>query len=287
MKSRALALLLSLVAAGACGRPESAPPRAEAFRVVTSFYPMYVIALNVTQGVPGVSVRALNRTFFGCLHDYQLTTDNMRALSEADALVVNGAGMETFLEKIVRQNPRLRVIEAARGIPLIDSNPHVWVSVAGAIREVRNVARGLAEADPPHADSYAANAEIYVAKLEALKRRMAENLAAARGKPIVTFHEAFPYFAEEWGLKVVAVVERDPGSAPSAKELEETIRAIRSAGVSALYVEPQYPAHAAEAIALETGARIYMLDPAVTGPDDPDGYIRIMEKNLEVLKASL
>jgi zinc transport system substrate-binding protein len=82
------------------------------------------------------------------------------------------------------------------------------------------------------------------------------------------------------------VVEREPGSEPSARELGNTVDLVRKAGIKTLFSEPQYPATAADTIARETGAKIYMLDPAVTGPNAPDAYINIMENNLEVLKTA-
>jgi len=85
----------------------------------------------------------LTRPTTGCLHDYQLTPEDMRTLSAAEIFVVNGGGMESFLDKAVAQLPRLQVINASQGIPLLRNsdgagdNPHVWVSVTGAQRQVR------------------------------------------------------------------------------------------------------------------------------------------------------
>jgi zinc transport system substrate-binding protein len=112
-------------------------------------------------------------------------------------------------------------------------------------------------------------------------------LAPYKGRKIITFHDAFPYFAEEFGLSIAAVVEREPGSAPSAKDLSETIDLIRKAGIKVLFSEPQYPATAVETIARETGAKVYLLDPGVTGPDDPGAYITIMKANLKTLLEAL
>ena len=85
-------------------------------------------------------------------------------------------------------------------------------------------------------------------------------------------------------MKIAAVVEREPDSEPSARELAETVDLIKRTGMAVLFSEPQYPSSAADAIAKETGAKVYMLDPAVTGPDNYDAYLKIMEGNLEVLK---
>lgn len=272
-----------------------AQSEAKSWRVVTSFYPMYVATLNVAAGVPGVQVINMTRPVTGCLHDYQLAPEDMVTLTTADAFVVNGAGMESFLDKAIRHNRRMRIIEASAGIELIRAgaepdgavNPHVWVSVSDHIRQVANIATGLAQADPAHAARYTANAAAYTAQLETLRTEMHQALAAAKGRPIVTFHEAFPYFAREFGLRVAAVVEREPGAEPNAQELAETIRIVRAAGVEALFAEPQYPAKAAELIARETRAKVYTLDPAVSGPLQADAYLVIMRRNLQILTEAL
>ncbi len=145
----------------------------------------------------------------------------------------------------------------------------------------------MSRVDPGNAPQYEKNSREYIARLEALRREMHDGLDAYRGTPIVTFHEAFSYFAEEFGLKIVGVIEREPGSAPSARELADTIGIIKKLRVKALFSEPQYPAAAAETIARETGVRLYLLDPAVTGPATPDAYIDTMRKNLATLKVAL
>jgi len=198
--------------------------------------------------------------------------------------------MESFLDKIIAQHPNLKIIQLSEGIPLIKGegnegdNPHLWVSISNAIIQVKNLGKAMGEFDPSHKELYVKNTANYVAKLETLSQNMHSELAPYKGRAIITFHEAFPYFAQEFGLKISAVVEREPGSEPSAKELAETIDLIKKNDIPALFSEPQYPAAAVQTIAEETGAKVYVLDPAVTGPDDYDAYINIMENNLVVLK---
>ena len=259
-------------------------------KIVASFYPMYIMAKNVAKDVPGVSVQNLTPPLTGCLHDYTVTTNDMKKLADAQVFVANGAGMESFLDKIIAQHPNLKIIQLAEGIPLIKGegnegdNPHLWVSISNAIIQVKNLGKAMEEFDPAHEDLYLKNTANYVAKLEALRKKMHSELAPYKGRSIITFHEAFPYFAQEFGFKIAAVVEREPGSEPSAKELADTIELVKKNGIPALFSEPQYPASAAETIAKETGAKVYVLDPTVTGPDDYDAYINIMENNLAALK---
>lgn len=257
-------------------------------RLLSSFYPMYIMALNVAAGIPGVSVENLTPPFTGCLHDYALTTDDMKKIAGADIFIANGAGMEAFLDKVIAQYPGLKVINLTQGVRFIkeglEVNPHVWVSISDAIAQVNNLGRALEGLDPLNAKSYFQNTAEYVGRLETLREKMRSELAPYKGRQIVTFHEAFSYFAQEFGLKIAAVVKREPASEPSAKELAQTIDLIKRLKIKALFSEPQYPTISAEAIAKETGAKVYILDPAVTGPDNPDAYIKIMEENLKVLK---
>ena len=284
-QSALLLAALCLVSAGFAG--EGKP-----LKVLASFYPMYVMALNVVGDTPGVTVECMTEPITGCLHDYQLTPSNLKTLAGADIFIANGAGMETFIEKALQQSPHLHVIVASKGIPLaFGNNPHVWVSLGGAMEETRNIAKGLAAADPAHAAAYEANAARYVARLDALRREMHAVLDGLKHREIITFHEAFPYFASEFHLEIVGVVEREPGSEPSAGELAHTIQLVRKSHVKALFVEPQYPAKSAEIIQRETGVPVSILDPAVTGPKEPaqarDSYLRAMESNLKTLAKAL
>ena len=226
LQAIALSALLLLFAAG-CAR-EELPAKAEGtFHIVTSFYPMYVATLNITKGIDGVEVVNMTKPQTGCLHDYQLTPEDMKKLEQADAFVVNGAGMEAFLDKAAARQKDMKIIEASKDIELLqegdEPNPHVWVSVTDAIAQVENIAAQLAEADPKHAAAYEKNAKGYVAKLEALKTEMHGVVDSLPNKNIVTFHEAFPYFAKEFNLQIAAVIEREPGSQPTPQEIEQTV----------------------------------------------------------------
>ncbi|MFA4884595.1 MAG: metal ABC transporter substrate-binding protein [Desulfotomaculaceae bacterium] len=292
------ALLLStVILLSSCGGQSPAAPEKKAdgktFTIVTSFYPIYISAMNVAKDVPGVKVVNMTQKTTGCLHDYQLIPDDLKTLSEAQVFIINGAGMEAFVDKVVSQLPNLKIIEASKGIPLIKGegeegdNPHVWVSISNDIQQTKNIGLQLAALDPDHAAQYSANTTVYAAKLEELQARMHQTLDGIKNRDIITFHEAFPYFAQEFKLNIATVIEREPGSEPSAAELAETIETVREAKIKALFAEPQYPTKAAETIANETGAKVFILDPVVTGPMEPDAYIKIMEANLRTLEEAL
>ena len=289
-------LAACLLFAGCGGAPAAQTQKAGdgTFHIVTSFYPMYIDVINLTDGVEGVTVTNMTKPQTGCLHDYQLTTEDMKTLEKADAFVVNGAGMESFLDKVIKMQEGMTVIDASRGIELMEedgeANPHVWLSITKDIEQVKNIRDQLKEADPAHADQYEANAETYLAKLEVLKAEMHAALDDVPHKDIVTFHEACPYFAEEFGLHILGVIEREPGADPTPAELETTIEQVKELPVKVLFAEPQYSPAAAETIARETGAKLYSLDPVVTGeatPDAKDAYLDAMRKNMETLKEAL
>ena len=290
-----LLLVLSVALVGCGGTDKGAEKKSvEPFRIVTSFYPMYVATINITDGVDGVEVYNMTKPQTGCLHDYQLMTEDMKTLEKADAFVINGAGMEDFMDKVTEQQKKLKVIDASRGIELIHDdegdNPHVWLSVTDEIAQVRNIADQLKEADPAHADKYEKNAAAYIEKLTALKNEMHAALDNVPHKDIVTFHEAFPYFAKEFNLNIIGVVEREPGTEPTPTELQETIEQVNALPTKVLFTEPQYSPAAAETIARETGAKIYTLDPVVTGEATSaakDAYIDTMKKNMKVLQEAL
>ena len=273
--------------------------------IVTSFYPMYVLTLNVTDGVDGVTVQNMAEQNVGCLHDYQLQTRDMVALEGADALVINGGGMEQFMDKVLTLRADLPIIDASEGIEMFPSdeehdhdahghddhdelyNAHVWLDPNRAIRQVRNIADGLAEADPANAEAYRANAERYIAQLTALDAELKAQLAPFAGTDIITFHEAFAYFADAYSLHVAGVIANEPGEEPSTRDIADTCDLVTELGIKTLFVEPQYPQKAAETIARETGASIYTLDPCVSGDGTKESYETIMRENAKVLTEAL
>lgn len=270
-------------------------------KIVTSFYPMYILTSNITKDIENIEVTNLTKPYTGCLHDYSISTNEMKILEDSDIFVINGANMEAFMEKVIKQMPNLKIIEASQDIQLLENscnekhndnkehevNPHVWLSISKAIEQVKNIEKMLCEYDPLNEEKYEKNANEYIRKLENLKEEMHNELDNIEDKNIITFHESFPYFAEEFGLNIVGVIEREPGSQLGAKELKETIELIKSLEVKAIFTEPQYPAKIAETIKSETGVKVYTLDPIVTGEMDLDSYTNIMKDNLKTLKEAL
>ncbi len=288
-------LLLSTSLLTGCGsnEPQTSPKDGQ-LHIVTSFYPMYIATANITKGVEGVQLTNMTKPQTGCLHDYQLTTDDMKTLEKADVFVANGADMESFLDKVIKEHKNLTVIDASKDISLLEENgqpnPHVWLDVDNAIKQVENISQQLCDADPNHAEAYKANAAVYIGKLKELQAYMNNELKDISHRDIVTFHEAFPYFAQEFNLSIIKVIEREPGTEPSPQELEDIIKDVNKLPAKVLFTEPQYSPTAAETIARETGAHIYALDPIVTGEANEqalDAYINAMKQNTQTLKEAL
>ena len=293
--------------------------------VVTSFYPIYLFVRNLCDGIPEITVRNLAAPDFGCLHDYQLTVSDMKALSRADVFCVNGAGMEEYLVHVYEALPELRVVDASEGpaeVLLLDDdgdplehdhddddheddhdedhheehghhhhdmNPHIWMSAANAVAMVRNLAEGLCEMMPQYETAIRQNCAETVERFEKLDNELSTGLAVLPSKDIVTFHEAFPYFAQAYGLNVVAVMAVEPGDSLNPREMMDLVYTERELGNPPLFTEPQYDSPIAQTIADETGAAIYQLDPCVTGSEDPPltYYEDVMRENLRVLLEAL
>ena len=269
--------------------------------VVTSFYPVWIMTLNLTRGLEDhVTVRNLAAPSVGCLHDYQLQTSDMKVLSGADAFVVNGAGMEAFLPEIARALPHLPVIEASEGIDLLENgdavkileseeeevNSHLWLDPVRAVRMAENIAAGLVRLMPEEESVISANLQDYRSRLETLDQQLREGLEDLPRRDIVTFHEAFPYFAAAYGLHVVAVVSKEPGEVLTPAQMSVLVREIIRLGNPPLFVEPQYTDLSAQTLSRETGSSVWSLDPMVTGPEENvpfDYYETVMLQNMETL----
>lgn len=305
MKRIIAAMVLLCVLFGCCAFADGA---AQEQIIVTSFYPMYVFAQNVAKDVPGVQVVNLADQSVGCLHDYQLATRDMVTLEEADALVINGGGMEQFMDKVIAMRGELPVVNASEGIEMLCGddqhdhgghehgsddhdhevfNAHVWLDVKLAIQQVQNIADGLAAADEANAKAYQHNAAAYIERLSALDSELIQQLAPFAGSRIITFHEAFTYFADAYGLEVAGVISQDSGEEPSTRDIAKTCDLVLDLGVKALFVEPQYPTKSADTIARETGASVWTLDPVVSGDGSMESYENIMRENARVLTEAL
>lgn len=285
------------------------------FKIVTSFYPMYVAVLNLTDGASQVVVKNLTENQTGCLHDYQLSPQDMAHLSDADAFVINGGGMESFMEEVAQDYEELPVITAAENVPMLKNeeighhheedeheeeeehsghehdhgtyNAHVWMNVEYYMQEIETIRDGLCKLNPENENVYKANAEQYLEKLEVLHEEAKALPKASVEEPVIIFHDSFAYFAENYGFSVCQVVEVEENSALSSGQLANIIEEVKEEDIRLLLAEKQYSVKAAETIAAQTDAKVYVLDSLVTGSGDKDSYLNGMRNNFAVLKEAL
>lgn len=287
----------------------------EDFVVVTSFYPMYIATMNVIGDVEGVTLKNLSEPQTGCLHDFQLTPADMKLLSTADVFVINGGGIESFMEDIAKQYPDLVVIEACEGIELLceedahghehdaesnelhdndesedshedhnhDVNAHAWMSVANYRKQVENIANGLAKAAPAYSESFLANAGDYDRKLEELQVEQEELLTLTSGKESILFHCAYDYVAEDLGLEVAFCMDLDEERQVSAGEVAEVLEVIEHHSVKYIFAEALYGKNMCETVQKEVDVEVIYLDPLNRGEYDKDSYLLGMRNNLKLI----
>ena len=271
--------------------------------IVTSFYPMYIATLNITDGIDDISVKNLTSDIGGCIHDYVLSTTELVTLAKADVLVINGAGMEGFMDKVISNFDNLDIIDSSTGIDVIhieceeqhhsheghshETNTHIFVSVKNYIKQVQNICDRLVKLDSVNADKYKQNTDAYIANIKELEQEIENTLSTINSRNIVTFHNTFDYFAKDYGLNVIGTIENEHGKNPSAGEIAELVEKIRKNNIRVIFVEPEYNVKIVDTIAKETGVEVYTLNPVTSGENKKDEYINIMRENLKVLKEAL
>jgi zinc transport system substrate-binding protein len=275
--------LTSLYVAGS-----AAIERGEELTIVTSFYPMYIATANVVGDTSGVVLENLSEPQTGCLHDFQLTAEDMKLLSTADIFIVNGGGIENFMEEVAESYPDLAILEACANTELIsendEDNAHAWMSIADYETQVQTITAGLVEINPTNRESYEANELSYLEKLDALKTRQ-ENLAKnMEGRQVILFHEAFDYVAQDYGLKVSCELNLDEESQTSAGDVEKVITAINESGATVILAEELYGKSLAEAVQREADVKVVYLDPLNRGEYVNDSYLDGMSKNIDLLE---
>ncbi len=285
------------------------------FVVVTSFYPMYIAAMNVIGDTDGVTLKNLSEPQTGCLHDFQLTPADMKLLSTADVFVINGGGIEAFMEDIAKQYPELVIVEAREGIELLanehdhehevlhtednqeeiyetgeahehdhgEVNAHAWMSVGLYRTQISNIAQGLAEADEEHAASYLANQKEYDGKLSELQEMQEEIIHFSQGESVVLLHCAYDYIALDYGMAVPFCMDLDEERQVSAGEVAEVLEIIKQDNVKYIFAEELYAASMCEMIQKEAKVEVIYLNPLTRGEYDPDSYIEGMRKNMELI----
>ncbi len=298
-----LVLMLTLSMFSSCASPQL---QSDNILLVTSFYPIYIFTLNIVDGIDEINVSCMAEQNTGCLHDYQILSQDAKLIADADVFIINGAGMEAFLEDIYMSNENLKVIDSSEGVTLIENcdehhenhneethhdhnhsvNSHIWMSPENAKLQVENIAESLESFYPQYKSVIEENKNDYINRLTELSEELSEKAKALKNENIITFHEAYDYLAGEYGFNVVATVESHDGAQASAKGLAELVEIIEEHNVNVLFTEPDYKGSSATILSNETGARILTLNPVIRGEVSLTAYEDIMRANLEtILKA--
>jgi ABC-type Zn uptake system ZnuABC Zn-binding protein ZnuA len=234
-------------------------------------------------------------------HTYEPTPQDARALAEADVVLINGLGLEKFLEdNLLLAGSTAPFLSLSDGIPPrhIDQgsgelDPHVWLDPRNVMQWTSNAADGLAHLDPAHADDYRQRAAAYRQDLESLDQQVTAQLETipADQRKLVTDHDTLGYFAARFGFTVIgAVIPSASSSAEaSAQELAALEDSIRREGVRAVFVAAEVNPGLAQQVADDTGARLVPLHlESLTGPDGAaPTYLALMQSNVEAIAAGL
>ena len=261
-------------------------------KVVTSFYPVYIATLNIADGVPGVVVSNLSEPQTGCLHDYQLTSDDVKLLSTADVFLVNGGGMESFLDtsEFAKKYPNLKIVSIDENLPkeqLGKDNAHYWMNLDFYEIYVQKIAIALADVDSEHSLEYMENYRAYADKVDELIEQAGIINAAANTKGVILLHEAFGYLADELGLDTKMVLDLDDGAEVSPSDLSEACELINDGEAVYILGESTYGSAIAKTIEDETGLYTIFIDPLTTGEYNKDAYLDGMKSNLDKLEKGL
>jgi len=266
-------------------------------KVLTSFAPIYCLVANVAGDLAQIDNLLPGNAE---PHDYQFSRKDLQRVSHADLIVLNGLGLETWLQKVLTSSARVGpaiVVEIGAGMDseLIHSpageagdasgkstarpNPHIWLDPQLTIHAVANISKALQKADPAHAGGYAANAAQFTTRLAELDADLLRDLAPLKGAAIVTYHDAFPYFARRYGLNIVGVIERVPDVEPSLKYLAALYGSIRANHVRAIFVDTSSRSRLAEQIGCDLHLPVAALDTLETAPLKLSAYEDAMRSN--------
>jgi manganese/iron transport system substrate-binding protein len=207
-------------------------------------------------------------------HSFEPTPQDVAKVATSQVLIVNGAGFEAYLSKLLdNAGGERRVIEASAGLASRtpkagevsdadhpEGDPHFWLDPNHTIKYVENIRDGLSQADPAGTAIYARNAEAYVAQLNELDQWIAGQVQQIppERRLLVTNHESFGYFADRYGFKIIGTIlpSVSTGASPSAQQLAQLIDHIKATGARAIFLETGANPQLAQQVAQETGVKV-------------------------------
>lgn len=269
----------------------------EDIQIVATTQPVYDLTHRLCEDT-GLSVTRLITENVSCLHDYSLQVDQMRAVENAELIVMSGAGMEEFLEDILIG--KASVIDASEDVSLIcaghdhteddshgghhhEQDPHIWLSPINAQIMAENICAGLSRQYPHLEDVFRNNLISLTTDLANLQAYAEEELSHIRCREIITFHDGFSYMAQSFGITVLEAVEEESGSEASAAELIHLIQLVDEHQLPCVFTEANGSTAAAQIIAAEAGVPAFSLDMGM----GERNYFETMYHNIDTLKEAL
>ena len=309
MKKKLSVFLLAMtMLLSGCGKTIDTTENSEKLQVVTSFYPVYLLAQAVTEGAEKVDLLNMAQPQTGCLHDYELTISDMKLLEGADVLIINGGGMEGVLEQAVERYPQLVIVDTSAGIELLEEEehhhhegeteeehaahshehghegyPHFWLSPERAAQQAETMAAALGELDKTDAKRFAANAADFHEAAHALQEK-AHAVGIPEGEHSAVFHEGFAYFAELFHMENVCGIFADEYQMPSAKELTEAADEAKDHGIRFFLTAEDNGRIYAETLAAEVDEKVVLLDPLTTADEEDLSYLERMANNIKAVE---
>ena len=264
-------------------------------KILVTFYPLYQFTKAIGKEKidasiiipPGIEP-----------HDWEPTIQDIQKMKNADMIVINGAGLESWITKVTSINPNVMIVDTSSSIPLLekDSNgldkiakkdPHIWLDPVLAKKQVQNIADGLIKLDPQNANYYQQNANDYKAKLDMLDNEIKTDLSTCDKKDFLAFHDAFSYFSKEYGLHQHTIVGGlDPETEPTAPALQQITKDAQSLGLKVIFTEEAANPRVSQVIADEIHGKVLILSPLEVTDKNMD-YIVKMKQNLSNLKEAL
>lgn len=258
------------------------------FNIVSSFYPMHILTMNLTKGIKNVNAKSMSDPNMGCIHDHTFTTEDLKKIENADVYVENGLGLEAFNEKIKEAYPKTKIIEASKNVTDYkkdddENNGHVWTSIDDYINQVQYVSSQLQSVNPENKDKYAANEKAYVEKLNKLKDDYKDKLSKIAGKKALVLDETMPSFCVFTKLQEIDIKTDHDEESISAEVLKQTIADMKKDNIKAVLITKGSDKKNAEAIAKETGAKIYELNSCMIGNVNENAYLDGMKENFDII----
>lgn len=267
---------------------------AEQLKVVASFS----ILADFVRNVGGDRINLT--TLVGAdsdVHVYTPAPSDAKRIADAKLVVVNGLGLEGWLPRLVQSSgSKAQVVTASAGIAPLKlgsaADPHGWQSVPNAKIYVTDIADALATADPDDAEFFRTQAKAYLEKLETLDREVREAVAKIpqERRRVISTHDAFGYFAAEYGVQFIAPLGVSTETEPSARDIATIIGQIKAQKIPAVFLENISDDRLIRRIAAETGSKVggTLISDGLTGEKGPaPTYIDMVRHNIKALTSAL